>query len=533
MSLKKKTIIIFASVFSLLLLSQIIVRIYLEIPEYEKLEQINDRKDIIALKQTILSIINETMGFNVDYAHWDDTMYYIVTKNSRYIERNYIQENYRNTGNNGVIIFSNEREVLFARAYSRKTWKQIPDPFLSGRNWNILNTVFIPPEDVEKNSDAATKAGILLIDKQPLIFSNTTITDSTGKSSSYGNLLFWRYLDDEILSRILNQSQLDISFNWSENPQVLEKRFLDNNRNISRQEGNILRDSENKIKAYMNDFLGMPVLEMVIDKHEHLYDNSLFSKNLIAGIIFALISLFFLYYFINNNFLLPVIRIYRHFKTISDTGDYSKRLNSIRNDESRVVADEVDRLFEKIELQNRLLNETNRELELLSNTDGLTQISNRRYLDVCLKKAWEKAASSNIPLSFCICDVDYFKLYNDNYGHLNGDNVLRQVALILKNNLHPATDLVARFGGEEFAIIMEETDSTSAKKVSENLRAAVDKISIVHSHSLCSKNLTISLGTVTFLSCSSADPEMIKEAADRELYKAKNSGRNQWSHSEI
>lgn len=172
-------------------------------------------------------------------------------------------------------------------------------------------------------------------------------------------------------------------------------------------------------------------------------------------------------------------------------------------------------------------------LEKLASLDGLTEIPNRRAFDTALERQFNQAQRSQTPLSLLIVDIDNFKKYNDRFGHPQGDDCLRRVAKALIDlTLRPA-DLVARLGGEEFAILLPNTDKTGAKLRAEQYRAVVEKLQILHPDNLPSAVVTISIGIGTLTPDSfEHDIHDLIETADSALYQAKNQGRNRtFSHN--
>ncbi len=159
--------------------------------------------------------------------------------------------------------------------------------------------------------------------------------------------------------------------------------------------------------------------------------------------------------------------------------------------------------------------------------DGLTSIPNRRRFNEILDKEWYRAMRNNSPLSLILMDIDYFKTYNDNYGHQKGDDCLRQVGSALKGAMKRSADLVARYGGEEFAAILPDTDSQGALSAAGNIKDAFDGLAIPHEYSTAAPHVTVSQGAATFRPERSQSFEIIIRAADTALYKAKAAGRNQ------
>ncbi|MBW6392058.1 GGDEF domain-containing protein [Billgrantia antri] len=166
-----------------------------------------------------------------------------------------------------------------------------------------------------------------------------------------------------------------------------------------------------------------------------------------------------------------------------------------------------------------------RELEELSYQDGLTGVANRRLLDSSLEAEWASARRNGHPLSFIMLDIDCFKQYNDHYGHLAGDDCLRRIAHILGSSILRPRDLLARFGGEEFALVLPETDREAARGVAERCRAAISDAAIPHRASDISHLVTVSMGVATATPVSGTPASLI-EQADRRLYRAKQAGRD-------
>ncbi len=172
------------------------------------------------------------------------------------------------------------------------------------------------------------------------------------------------------------------------------------------------------------------------------------------------------------------------------------------------------------------LEESNQMLQRLSMLDGLTEIPNRRYFDIKLSEEWNNSKRMGIPLSIILLDIDYFKKYNDEYGHLEGDDCLRKVANLLTTTLKRPRDFVARYGGEEFVVILPETDPDGAMTVAEHLRSNIRAENIPHIKSKIDDNVTVSLGCSTMVATEVNTPEELMEMADKALYKSKQSGRN-------
>jgi diguanylate cyclase (GGDEF)-like protein len=166
-------------------------------------------------------------------------------------------------------------------------------------------------------------------------------------------------------------------------------------------------------------------------------------------------------------------------------------------------------------------------LDQLAYLDGLTEISNRRRFEEIFKREWERSIRNGTPISLAMVDVDYFKQYNDQYGHAMGDVALQKIAKALARVLRRPADFIARYGGEEFVIVLPETDAAGAQEIAERSLQKVAGLDIRHLYSpLAAGCVTISIGLATVLKDKGISPKMFLEAADRNLYVAKENGRN-------
>lgn len=183
---------------------------------------------------------------------------------------------------------------------------------------------------------------------------------------------------------------------------------------------------------------------------------------------------------------------------------------------------------QKLQYLSEQLEQSNQTLERLATIDGLTQINNRRHFDNTYLAEWKRLSRKQEPLSLILCDIDYFKAYNDTYGHLKGDDSLVRIARAIENSLKRPADLAARYGGEEFVALLPETPLAGAVHVAEEIRQAVKALAIPHQQSSNSNLITISLGVACIIPNSqSIETEVLIQAADKALYQAKADGRNQ------
>ncbi|SDU40612.1 diguanylate cyclase [Geopseudomonas guangdongensis] len=185
----------------------------------------------------------------------------------------------------------------------------------------------------------------------------------------------------------------------------------------------------------------------------------------------------------------------------------------------------TEELRQQVEARTAELERANRELLHLSSTDGLTGLANRRVFDATLAREWGRARRARQPLALLMLDIDFFKRYNDRYGHLAGDDCLRKVAATLQAGTRRAGDLAARYGGEEFAVIASDLDAAGALALAESIRAAVMAQAIAHADSPLGV-VTVSMGVALLVPEDDNSPEILIKLADQALYQAKSQGRN-------
>lgn len=195
-----------------------------------------------------------------------------------------------------------------------------------------------------------------------------------------------------------------------------------------------------------------------------------------------------------------------------------------------VVLNAKLRAMQRIAEMRQQLQQANRELRMMAVKDGLTGISNRRHFDETLRKEIKRAIRSDTTVSLIICDIDFFKPYNDNYGHQAGDDCLKYVAQTLAKSSKRPGDLVARYGGEEFVAILPETSPEGALLIAEEMRVAIAELNLSHDYSAVASHITISCGVASVFPNKGEDMAAVTKklikTADKALYLSKEKGRN-------
>ncbi len=209
---------------------------------------------------------------------------------------------------------------------------------------------------------------------------------------------------------------------------------------------------------------------------------------------------------------------FKYAKTFNQNEEMTVELRNLNENLEALVENRTEDLqesYQKIEEQKWVLEKTNRKLQMMSQRDGLTNVWNRRYFDEALLLEWRRASRYQESISLLFLDIDNFKIYNDNYGHQEGDRCLQQVATILQEHVQRSADVVARYGGEEFVILLPGTDQKGAISVAETIRKSVESFGV-----------TVSIGIASMVPSSQVSPDDFIHMADQAMYKAKEKGKN-------
>lgn len=197
--------------------------------------------------------------------------------------------------------------------------------------------------------------------------------------------------------------------------------------------------------------------------------------------------------------------------------------------QNRLQAEHAVLLEKQVKVRTEKLREANEKLQRLSDVDGLTQLYNRRYFDTALIRKLQLHQRNALPLTLMMCDIDYFKNYNDSYGHIAGDKCIKKVANLLNRQCSRASDTVARYGGEEFAIILPSTNAFNAEKIASGLCEELVKTGIPHNSSMIHDCVTISIGVAVIVPDKDTTTTQLIALADKALYTSKHRGRNRFT----
>jgi|GEM_PF-1315643 len=224
----------------------------------------------------------------------------------------------------------------------------------------------------------------------------------------------------------------------------------------------------------------------------------------------------------------PIEDLLKRIQTIKSAEDINNTASAVQNNEIENLTKEFDSLMTITTNQKTLLEEKIQLLESLARIDQLTQLYNRRYLDEMLKSEWNRLKRENRPITFILMDVDFFKAYNDTYGHIAGDDCLTKIGNVIRSSAIRITDTAARYGSEEFALLLPGTTEEDGMQIAQKILDGISAIRIEHSESP-SGFVTISAGIATLIPDNTNNRSDIVSQADKALYRSKNEGRNRIS----
>ncbi len=519
-SLRYKFVLLFIILLMDIFAVVIMMRYFYTLPQLHRLEQKADNQDIQRIKRILQSKIDELALVNYDNAVWNDSYEIVLNSDQEFIDDNFVTDTFRSLDINGLYFYDIAGNLVWGQTLERAHFQTIDDLAFS-ENLDWLNEgILVTPDEVRNNNNKpVTHKGVIFINKQPALFAATAIMPSEGIGQSRGTLLFYRKILPRNEQALIENAAMNLKFIWPNSPEYSEYLL----HKSSNPDFLNKRNQNQWITFEGRDYLNHAPYFISFQASERLFETELLNKPILIALFLSLFGVFYVFMYVNWHIVGPIIRWQQTMRQVIDNNQYNVRLSSDHSDELGALATGFNRLMDHVEEQNQQITEQNKRLLQLSNTDSLTQVNNRRYFDTYLHDVWK--IENAPPLSLCLCDVDYFKPFNDNYGHQAGDRTLITIAQTLLNHSKRASDIVARYGGEEFAVILEGTGLQAAERASKHFLEAIANLGLLHEHSPF-KIVTVSIGVASITPNPSNSPRTLIHQADLALYRAKQNGRN-------
>lgn len=534
MSVRSLTLIAAIVAFAILFAVQLSVRFFFDLPTVSALLKEADRKDLQRADNALQHQLSLYSSRVEDNAVWDDAFAYVQQPYQAFLDSNYSLGTLEDNEFDGVMFLDAKGQLIWHFSlginHSPDSMQKLEAPPFSERE--LLEHFFISPQ-VAIDGDYQSREGYLSVGNVAIVFAASQVLPTLLNDSveSRGTMVVWAWLDNEYLARISQRAALDIRGQFlAEGASSLAPVWYP----LLIDDANLERDSNDKIFWLLRDVYANPIMLMWLNLTKNPYDTALISTPLLVGVGAALLLLLSLGFMVKRWLINPLLDMGARMRAIASAGDYCDRLESHSYQELETLAEHFNTLLSKVSEQEKLAKRKQAELHLASISDGLTGLANRRYLDQFMDESWKLSCATKQTFGLMLIDVDYFKLYNDTYGHAAGDHVLKLVASLIKDNIPKDNCLAARYGGEEFCVVTVGLSDKLIASLGQLICSKIEEVRIDHSGS-ASGILTVSIGLInvdlvdptnSYLMDNSSSLRKIFKAVDLRLYEAKDAGRN-------
>jgi diguanylate cyclase (GGDEF)-like protein len=513
-------------------------------PVFTEIEIQHAQSNLNRVEELLDDNIDQINRYSYDLSSWDDTYQFAQDSNEKYIQSNLTSDTFLNNQINIVYFLTVKKTLIWGEVYtfSDKELDVVTDHNYIQQSLNLLQHN-IDGIDLSLQSGALSSKGIFVQDNTPILFSIHPILTTEGLGPAQGYLILGRTVDDVLIEKFKNQTKTTFEIN------IISPEVFSNDKSLTKKI-HIKQSDDNFIEIQKNYFSNnIPVISIAATSPKDITRNGLKSiiYALSALFIIGLLSILSVWALLKFSILRPVASLTKEIVNISTHTDYSLRSKINKKDEIGILAKEFNCMLtildanhlelkktylqikadnKKIRRTESALKEANSKLEKLTVTDPLTGIANRLCIQQKLEGEWSALRRSKQSLSILMIDIDFFKLFNDHYGHQAGDKCLIQVASSLKRCMRRPNDLAARYGGEEFILIIPRSDINAAKQLAQNVRDALALEKIEHLHSEVDNIITVSIGIASIIPSQDSTIESLIHQADSALYEAKKNGRN-------
>ncbi|MEZ4484363.1 MAG: diguanylate cyclase [Syntrophotaleaceae bacterium] len=498
MSLRDKVLLVLLSAILLYSGAEFAIHHWILFPSFLQMEEYQAEQDLQRVRFALASEIDHLDKVCWDWAAWDDTYDFVASKDPEFVASNLVLGSFLDNRINLIHFYDSQGRLVWGQSHELSEGAHLALAVFSQPSQP--EALRLPQELPAGQAIAKVKIiGILPTEHGPLLLSARPVLTSDNQGPRRGTLVMGRLLDKVLVAELIERTRLVFSFSLltslSEKQTTLftanpETALFDKS-----TEGFLVTSQSYPALSGEPTFVLQVQSPRLFIKTMRLTMRHVVVSSVLAGLLLLVLMSTLLQRIV----LGPLHRLTGHIRAIRCGGGLSARLQLERRDEIGVLANEFDLMMGEIEQKSAELAEANGELQRFSQEDMLTDLPNRRRFEMSLAKEWKWMLREERPLSLILCDVDFFKQYNDTYGHLQGDQCLRAVAHTLREKVHRPGDLVARYGGEEFAAILVDADLAGAQVVAEAFRQAVRQLRIPHGSSSIDQYVTLSVGVASLV----------------------------------
>lgn len=461
---------------------------------------------------TLKNEFDRNHSYTKDWANWDETYNFMTEFDPEYVERNFSQDMIEDVGIIGMLFLTPEFKHHFSY-------------HLDGQEEAFQELIAIIDKKKDLFLTHLKKKNHLVYFYDERIQNYVTaiiypITLTHDLTRSNGYLITLDNIDADFIEKIGNLvgSKPKLSINHDVSLLTCQAKKEDNT--LCQQV--FLLDKANallKISGLDSEKQTFFEFSTKIERSLHLKTQQVFRHALLAIFSIGIITLICIVILIRKIIVQPLTALTRSFRHLAFTKSLETAIEVKGPSEICLITQSANLMLKEIA-------ELKHKLELLSRTDELTEVSNRRYFREIFEEYFKNCLEKQMPLSLLMTDIDYFKQYNDNYGHLAGDNCLKQVAAILKRNLKRSSDFIARYGGEEFIILLINTNVDELRQITATIIEDFKAAQIPHEFSAAAEYITCSFGGISYVPQQQEELRKMLKISDELLYQAKENGRN-------
>lgn len=479
-------------------------------PHNLETEQSQAKDKIAQITNVFDSEISHLNLISTDWAVWDDTYAFVQDRNQDYIDSNFPEDLLDDMKLNRIEIFDRSGKSV----YSRDNADLDISPLMQDSMRLKKEFLFLDPDAQNEK-----KSGVVPFGNKAALVSISPILQGDRKGPSVGVIIMIRIIDEDIIENIKKSTNALVSLLEAEASPL----YKDNEDNAFFTE--IIDDKNLLAYGYLKGLDGQVtmLIRAALKREFAIHSEAMIITLFIFASILGVISLIASLYLMRRGVSQPLSTLVEHISKIRNNEDYTKCDLDKRADEIGMMAKEFNLLLEK-------LNRTNEALLKVARIDALTGLPNRLDMEEKFQRIKDLSVREGMEFTILLLDIDYFKNYNDTYGHVKGDEVLMRIAQEIERSSMRPGDYFARYGGEEFIALLENTDKKGSITVAQRILKNIENLNIEHRSSLLEKKaISISIGCFSVVAQAGDTKESLINKADEALYKAKEEGRDSYS----